>query len=343
MTLTRQKKDIDNGGSLKLLMSFSGRYRSFLLRPLSAAILTLALISSPAIFFASAQENPPQEKQEKKPDPIKKEDGKVPTQKEIEEERKNKEKGKTGQPQLSQVEIVAEATIFAYGGRQQLQTARNSLQEEGNIRLATDQGDITGTYVIRSMRKDKSWLDLMRTDLDLAPPEDAQRQGAPSSIKYTIAFNGASIWSAQNNQYVAPRPEAEASYKAQLVHDYTALLRYREDGSKLELKDPETVVGVPTYVIELTTEAGEKTRYWISKNSFRIVHAEYELKLADQSTAIKYRVSYYYTPVRVVQNTLIPARRVMMQDGKFAQEMTVTSLNSLAKFEAEVFQHLQGQ
>jgi hypothetical protein len=340
MTLARRKKDTNNGGSLTLLKAFSGRYRSFLLRSISVAVLALALISSPAIFFASAQEK--QEKKDKKDDPVKKDDSKVPTQKEIEEERKNREKAKAGQPQLSPVEIVAEATIFAYGGRQQLQTARNSFQEDGNIRLATDQGDITGTYMIRSLRKEKSWLDLMRTDLELSPPEEAQRQGAPPSIKYTIAFNGASIWSAQNNQYVAPRPEAEASYKAQLVHDYTALLRYKEDGSKLELKDPETVVGVPTYVVEMTTEAGEKTRYWISKNSFRIVHAEYELKLADQSP-IKYRVSYYYTPVRVVQNTLVPARRVMMQDGKFAQEMTVTALNSLAKFEPEVFQHLQGQ
>lgn len=339
MTLTRQKKDTDNGGRLTLLKAFSGRYRMFLFRSISAGIILLALIGSPAFFFASAQEKQP----EKKPDPAQKSDNKVPTQKEIEEERKNKEKGKAGQPQLSQVEIIAEATIFAYGGRQQLEAARKSLQEEGNIRLATDQGDITGTYVIRTSRRDKSWLDLMRTDLDLAPPEEAQRQGAPSTIKYTIAFNGASIWSAQNNQYVAARPEAEASYKAQLVHDYSALLRYKEDGSKLELKEPETVVGVPTYVVELTTPDGEKTRYWVSKNSFRIVHAEYELKVADQASPIKYRISYYYTPVKVVQNTLVPARKVMLQDGKFTQEMTVTSLNSLAKFEPEVFQHLQGQ
>lgn len=317
-----------------MLKAFSGRYRPLSFRPVALFFLTTALIISYCLLPVGAQE--------KKTDQTPKDDTKIPTQKEIEKERKEKEKGKEGQPQLSQVEIIAEAAIFAYGGRQQLQAARASFQEEGNIRLATDQGDITGTYVVRSSRREKSWLDLMRTDLDLSPPEDAQRQGAPPSIKYTIAFNGASIWSAQNNQYITARPEAEAAYKAQLVHDYMTLLRYREDASTLELKDPETVVGIPTYVVDLTTTEGNKTRYWISKNSFRIIHAEYELKLADQATPVKYRISYYYTPVRVVQNTLVPSRKVMMQDGKFTQEMTVTILNSQAKIEPEVFQHLQG-
>jgi len=308
------------------------------LHSISIVFLILVFVLSPLPLLAQEQE-----KKTEKADPTQKDDTKIPTQKEIEKERKSKEKGKEGQPQLSQGELIVEATIFAYGGRQQLQASRASFQEDGNIRLATDQGDITGTYVVRSSRRDKSWLDLMRTDLDLAPPEEAQRQGAPSSIKYTIAFNGASIWSAQNDQYISPRPEAEAAYKAQLVHDYSALLRYKEDGSTIELRDPETVVGVPAHVIDLTMANGEKTRYWISKNSFRILHAEYELKLADQNTPVKYKISYYYTPVRVVQNTLVPSRKVMMQDGKFTQEMTVTSLNSQAKLEPEVFQHLQGQ
>jgi hypothetical protein len=54
-------------------------------------------------------------------------------------------------------------------------------------------------------------------------------------------------------------------------------------------------------------------------------------------------VSYFYTPVKIVQNTLVPSRRVMMQDGKFAQEMTLTSANYSAKLNPEIFQHLQGQ
>ena len=68
----------------------------------------------------------------------------------------------------------------------------------------------TGTYNLRSMRREKSWQDLLRVNLDLSPPENAQQQGAAPVVKYTVAFNGASVWSAQNNQYVtlrAPTPK----------------------------------------------------------------------------------------------------------------------------------------
>jgi hypothetical protein len=269
----------------------------------------------------------------------KKEDGKVPTEKELENAKKNQEK--SPQVKLTQAEALAELTILAYGGRTQLQTVRASVQEEGTIRLASDQGDITGNYMMRSVRKEKSWQDLLRSDLELTSPEAAQRAGAPATVKYIIAFNGASVWSAQNNQYVVASPEAEAAFRAQLVHDFTTLLRYKEDGSKLELRDAETVVGVQTNVIDLTNPNGDKTRFWISAKTFRIVHLEYELKIAEGQPATKYRISYYYTPYRVIQNTLVPSRRVMTQDGKFVQEINLSSIIYSAKLDPEIFQHLQ--
>jgi hypothetical protein len=122
-----------------------------------------------------------------------------------------------------------------------------------------------------------------------------------------------------------------------------ALLRYKEDGSKIELVGPETVVGVVTNVIDLTNPSGEKTRYWISTKTFRVLHAEYELKLAESQTATKYRISYFYTPFRVVQNTLVPVRRVMTQDGKFVQEINLNNITYSAKVDPEIFQHLQEQ
>jgi hypothetical protein len=315
---------------------------AFCLVAFCLVVFSFALLLAVAPVALSArpqeQEKKPQE-QEKKPPPStqqKKEDGKVPTASEIEKNKKDVVK-------LSQAEAVAELAIFAYGGRTQLQTSRAAIQEEGTIKLATDQGEITGNYSLRSMRKDKSWLDLLRTDLELSTPEASQRQGAPATVKYVIAFNGATVWSAQNNQYISPRPEAEAAFKAQLTHDYTTLLRYKEDGSKLELKDAETVVGVLTNVLDLTTSDGEKTRYWISAKTFRILHAEYELKLTTGQPPTKYRVSYYYTPYRVVQNTLVPARRVMMQDGKFVQEISLNQITYQAKLDPQIFQHLQGE
>ncbi|HXG67561.1 MAG TPA: hypothetical protein VNO70_20835 [Blastocatellia bacterium] len=301
----------------------------FYARLIIPAFLALALVIAPSLTSANLQE-------QKKADA--KKEGKAPDAKEA-----AKKDQKAGEPKVeyTQAEIIAEYAIIAYGTREQLQKARASIREEGNIRLASDQGDITGTHLLRSMRRDKSWQDLLRVDLELNPPEAAQRQGAPSSIKYVAAFNGASMWSAQNGQYVTPRPEVQAAFLAQLTHDYTTLLRYKEDGSKLEYKGQETVVGLPAHVIELTTPNGEKTKYYISTKSYRILHLDYELKLSDDQPPTKYRISYYYTPLKVVQNTLVPTRRVITQDGKFVQEITFVSADYSAKLDPEIFQHLQ--
>lgn len=263
--------------------------------------------------------------------------------KEREKPAKQDDKSKAPQPKLSTAEAITELTIIAYGGRKQLETVRTAIQEEGTIKLATDQGDMTGSYNLRSIRKEKSWQDLLRVDLELTPPATADRQGLPPSVKYILGFNGASVWSAQNGQYVSPRPEVETAFRAQLTHEFTALLRYKEDDSKLEYIGPETVVGVDNHVLELTLPNGEKSRYWISAKTYRILHVEYELKLAEGQPVTKYRIDYYYTPYKVIQNTLVPSRRVMSQDGKLVQEISLTNITYSAKLDPEIFQHLQEQ
>lgn len=270
-------------------------------------------------------------------------DDKVPNEKELEKAKKQ-EDAKAGVVKMSQVEGIVELAIIAYGGRKQLDVARAATQEAGTIRLATDQGDLSGNYLLRSMRKDKTWESLLRVDLELSAPENSQGQGAPP-IKYVIGFNGASVWSAQNGQYVNPRSGADIAFRAQLTHEYMALLRYKEDGSKIEYVGPETVVGVDTNVVDLTTPDGEKTRYWLSTKTYRVLHCEYELKLVEGQPQTKYRIDYYYTPFSsaVVQNTLVPVRREMKQDGKFVQEIKLLSINYSAKLDPEIFQHLQGQ
>lgn len=310
-----------------------------------AVVIAAALLIAPSGSVADQD-------QEKKPDApavTQKEDGKVPTGKELEKDKKKLEqqKGKPNAPVFTKAEANAELAIAAYGGRQQLTTVRAGIHEEGTIRLATDQGDLIGGYKLRSMRREKSWLDLLRVDLELTPSDAASGGASAPAIKYVVGFNGATVWSAQNNQYVNARPEAEVAFRAQLTREYTALLRYREDGSKLDYVGTETVVGVETTALDLTNTNGEKTRYWISTGSakkpgtFRILHAEYDLKLSEDKPPTRYHIAYYYTPLRVVQNTLVPARRVMTQDGKFVQEILLTTINYSAKLAPEIFQHLE--
>lgn len=283
-------------------------------------------------------------KQQKPPAPTstqKKDDGKTPSEKESEKAREKLEKSKAGQT-LSPAELIAETVVLVYGGRDALKNVRGSIKEEGTIKLASDQGEVTGQFMLRSIRKETSWTDLLRTDLELTLPEAVRSTSSRSenTIKHVFAFNGASVWSAKDGQYVNLRPEAEAAFRALLTHDYTTLLRYREDGSKVELVGPETVVGIETKVIDLTTSTGEKSRFWISAKSYRILHLEYELKLSPDQPSAKYRISYY-PPMKVVQNTLVPARRVMKQDGKFVQEINLTDITYSAKLDTEIFQYLQ--
>lgn len=299
------------------------------------AALLIFLFLAPSWLRVAAQD-----KEKKKPDPAgptHKEPGKMPDEKELAKTRQSGTEAK-----LSVVESIVEIAIIAYGTRKQLDTARAAIQEEGTIRLATDQGDLTGSYSLRSMRREKTWQDLLRVDLELHTPEADSGARTPP-IKYVVGFNGASVWSAQNNQYVTPRPEAEMAFRAQLTHEYMALLRYKEDGSKLELVGPEKVVGLDTNAIDLTNPNGEKTRFWVSTKTYRVLHAEYQLKMHDDQPPVKYRISYTYTPFRVVQNTLVPSRRVMTQDGKFVQEITLNNIVYSAKLDPEIFQHLQEQ
>src|SRR5262249_49679913 len=212
---------------------------SVLLRVAITTIFISAAITTNSLFAANQARRPrtPPPDQGKSAEPT------VPAPKDVEK----KAAGKSTQLQLSPAETIVETTIFAYGGRKQLDTVRASIEEDGNIRLATDQGDLSGSYILRSVRKEKSWLDLIRVYIELKPAESGTTS-LPSAIKYIIAFNGATVWSAQNGQYVNPRAEAEMAFRAQMSHEYMSLLRYKEDGSKLEVIGPETVVGVDTNV-----------------------------------------------------------------------------------------------
>jgi hypothetical protein len=309
-------------------------------RGIAIVSMTLALI---VMSYSASMATPQRTSKTPAREPERKDDSKVPDAKALEKAKKQ-EAASAGQVKLTQAEGMVELALIAYGGRKQLETVRAGIQESGSIRLATDQGDLTGNYVLRSLRKDKSWQDLLRVDLELSAPEAAQTPNA-APIKYVIGFNGASVWSAQNGQYVNPRSGADVAFRAQLTHEYMALLRYKEDGSKLDYVGPETVVGVDTNVIELTTQGGEKTRFWLSSKSYRILHCEYELKLVEGQPPTKYRIDYYYTPnsTAIVQNTLLPVRREMKQDGKFVQEIKLTNITYSAKLDPEVFQHLQEQ
>jgi hypothetical protein len=220
-------------------------------------------------------------------------------------------------------EQLAEVVILAYGGRNELQLVRTNGSEEGNIRLAGDDKDIEGRIVRRFNRKDGTNQDLTRVDVELP------------TQKLTFGFNGYTVWAARDGLNFTPSAEAEASFLASLTHNYDALLRYKEQESTLERNGSESVVGIDTVLLDLTHKNGEKTRYFISTKTYRILHLEYELKLRPTDQPTKFRESFY--DFRPIQNTLVPTKSLLYENGRFIQEIRLTQVKYHTKLDDELF------
>ncbi len=221
-------------------------------------------------------------------------------------------------------EQLAEVVIIAYGGRTELQQVRTSGNEDGNIKLTAEDKDIVGRITRKFLRKDNAApQDLTRIDVELP------------TQKLTFGFNGFTVWAARDGVNFTPSGEAETSFLASLEHNYDALLRYKEQGSTLERAGMNSIVGIDTEVLDLTHKDGSKTRYFISAKTYRILHLEYELKLHPDEPATKFRESFF--DFRPIQNTLVPTKSILFENGKQIQEIQITQAKYHANLEEEQF------
>lgn len=220
-------------------------------------------------------------------------------------------------------EQLAETSILAYGGRVALALVRRTGIEESKIVLATNQGSVEGALHTRFSRKEKSELDQRRIDLEI-----------PNQI-LTLSFDGKNFWGAVNGEKITPSVQAEATFRAAGRHNYEALLRYKEDGSTLELNGKKNIVGIECYPLELTHTDGSKTLYYISDKSFRILHLEYQVQLAENKP-IAIRQSFY--DFRPMQNTLVPAKIVTFENGQISQTTELRALTYGVQIQPEIFE-----
>ncbi|KAF0244560.1 MAG: hypothetical protein FD167_3624 [bacterium] len=219
-------------------------------------------------------------------------------------------------------EELTEIVIIAYGGRQELQQVRTSGVEEGTIKLAGDDKEIEGRISKKFSRKAPDSQDLTRIDVKLPTQE------------ITFGFNGFTVWAARDGIGFTPEPAAEKSFSASLIHNYESLLRYKELGGILERVGIESIVGIETLLVDLTHKNGGKTRYFISSKSYKILHLEYEVVLSDDKPT-KFRESFY--DFRPIQNTLVPAKSVLYENGRPIQEILFTQIRYHAPINEETF------
>ena len=274
------------------------RFKTFAL----FAFLIFANISSVAAQESSAK--PAQNKSDKK-------------------EKKQNNKKQTGDlGKNATAEQVAESTIVIYGGlggRASLNQIRKTTIERGKISVVNAEGKTEQANYERVVLRADS-LDKERIRFNQEFP----------NAKFALVYSDDKIFGIFNDSVFTPREDASKAFQNQLWHGIEALLRYKENGSTLELAGREKMMNVDFYILDVTDKQQLKTRYYISSKTFRVMMLEY----TEDNT--KFRRKFY--DYNYAQGTLVPYHTVLWADEKQIEETRIQTITFGQKVEENVFQ-----
>ncbi len=236
---------------------------------------------------------------------------------------------KADDPKAPTAEQVAETVIaFAGGGlgRAVLNQIRRNGVERGRLTRTGQDGRAEETrYEMRFVHGEKAEKDKIR--LDSKTPQ----------AEFSLIYGDGRVFGIINGSPFTPRADTTADFIAQQAHSIDALLRYKENESKLNSAGKDKQQGVDVYVVDLNDKANRKTRYFISAKSFRVLWLEYEDTPPGSSTAVKYTKRFY--DYRVAQSTQVPFRTVLMEDGKQLSETRISTITYGVKMEDSPFRN----
>lgn len=232
-------------------------------------------------------------------------------------------------PKALSAEQVVETVIAFAGngaGRAVLDQIRRNGVERGRLtRTGPDGRAEEVRYELRFMRGDKP--DQYKVRLDNKSPQ----------TEYSLIYGGGRLFGIINGSTFTPRAETSADFIAQQTHSIDALLRYKENESKLSSAGKDKQRGIDVFVIDLTDKANVRTRYFISARTFRVLWLEYEDTPPGAAAAVKYiRRFYDYRPA---QSTWVPYRTVLLEDGKQTVETRILTITYGVKMEESLFQN----
>ncbi|HEY6403330.1 MAG TPA: hypothetical protein VI479_18050, partial [Blastocatellia bacterium] len=165
-------------------------------------------------------------------------------------------------------EDIIERSILVYtylGGRPVLYGIQRNGTLRALIKFFGPDGNSEGKSVTKFIRKGKLAEDLFMIDLELP------------GTRYIIGFDGQETWSIQDGEIQKPTQEAAEAFRSAHEHSYEALLRYKENGSKLEyvgMNKLSTLLEME--IIDMISPSGARTRYEISRRTGRVIYANYE-------------------------------------------------------------------
>jgi hypothetical protein len=222
-------------------------------------------------------------------------------------------------------EQIVETLILLYGTRPGLAQIRKTGLENGRMARMTNDGRPEEVrYQLRFVHGDKIEKDKIRLD-----------QKTPQA-EYSLIKTEDRLFGVINGSTFTPRADTVAEFLSLQTHSIEALLRYKENDSKLASAGKDKQQGIEFYVIDLTDKANHKTRYFISAKYFRVLWLEYEETPPEQTTPVKYMKRFY--DYRIAQGTLVPYRTVLTVDGKQTLETRILSVTYGVKMEDATFQ-----
>ena len=220
-------------------------------------------------------------------------------------------------------EQIVESVILMYGTRPGLDHIRRNGVERGKItRFGADGNAEEANYERRFIRGEN--LDKDKVRLDQKMP----------TMEYSLIFGEGKLFGLINGAAFTPRQDATANFLSQHHHSIDTLLRYKECGATIAVVGKDQQKGLDLFVIDLTDKENRKTRYYISARTLRILWLEYEEGFPG-GTPVKYIKKFL--DYRPVQQTLVPYRTLLYEDGRQSQEIRVQTITYGIKVSDSIF------
>ncbi len=225
-------------------------------------------------------------------------------------------------------EQVVESVILIYGTRPGLEQIRRNGIEKGKItRTNTEGATEESDYERRFVRGENLEKDKIRLDQKLP------------TMEYSLIYGEGKLWGLINGAAFTPRQDATSSFISQHHHSIDSLLRYKECGSTVTLVGKEQQKGLDLFVVDLTDKEKRKTRFYISARSLRVLWLEYE---EGNPGGVPVKYTRKFLDYRAVQQTLVPYRTVLLEDGRQSQESRVLTITYGVKVSDSIFQRPEG-
>lgn len=223
--------------------------------------------------------------------------------------------------QLAEAEKIAESVIFIYGGglgRINLDQIRKTTLERGKMTMTDAAGKTEQANYERWVLRGEN-LEKERVRFDKEFP----------NTKFALISNGDKVFGIYNNAVFTPREDAVKEFQNRIWHGLEALLRYKENGSSVELVKRDKIMGVEFNILDVTDKGKRKTRFYVSVKSFRVMMLEFT------EDSVNYRRKFY--DYNYAQGTLVPYRTVLWADDKKVEEMNVQTITFGQRVEDDLF------